>query len=139
MRSHKKFRPDMFSRFDVYWIQINKTVRQAKYIYRLCIWGTLHPSTILTFNCGFICEHLPFVQYKTKIKKIGDFIIFFHAFSNFYKNKQLLNTNIFIKVWWFINLPWGHLRSHNFFLPDWFSRFDNFWAQTNRQTEKINI
>ena len=30
--SHKKFGPDRFSRFDVYWIQ---TDRQAKFIYRL--------------------------------------------------------------------------------------------------------
>ena len=29
--SHKKFGPDRFSRFDVYWIQTN---RQAKFIYR---------------------------------------------------------------------------------------------------------
>ena len=41
--SHKKFGPDRFSRFDVYWIQTNKqtnkqtnrqTDRQAKFIYR---------------------------------------------------------------------------------------------------------
>ena len=37
---HKKFGPDRFSRFDVYWIQTNKqtnrqTDRQAKFIYRL--------------------------------------------------------------------------------------------------------
>ena len=37
--SHKKFGPDRFSRFDVYWIQRNKqtnkqTDRQAKFIYR---------------------------------------------------------------------------------------------------------
>ena len=34
--SHKKFGPDRFSRFDVYWIQTNRqTDRQAKFIYRL--------------------------------------------------------------------------------------------------------
>jgi len=33
--SHKKFGPDRFSRFDVYWIQTNKqTDRQAKFIDR---------------------------------------------------------------------------------------------------------
>ena len=37
--SIKKFEPDRFSRFDVYWIQTNKqtdkqTDRQAKFIYR---------------------------------------------------------------------------------------------------------
>ena len=42
--SHKKFGPDRFSRFDVYWIQTNRqtdrqTNRQAKfiYIYVLCL------------------------------------------------------------------------------------------------------
>ena len=34
--SHKKFGPDRFSRFDVYWIQTDrKTDRQAKFMYRL--------------------------------------------------------------------------------------------------------
>ena len=38
--SHKKFGPDWFSCFDVYWIQTNKHInkhppRQAKFIYRL--------------------------------------------------------------------------------------------------------
>ena len=38
--SHKKFGPDRFSRFDVYWIQTDRqtnkqTDRQAKFIYRL--------------------------------------------------------------------------------------------------------
>jgi len=38
--SHKKFGPDRFSRFDVYWIQTDRqtnkqTPRQAKFIYRL--------------------------------------------------------------------------------------------------------
>ena len=33
--SHKKFGPDRFSRFHVYWIQTNKqTDRQVKFIYR---------------------------------------------------------------------------------------------------------
>ena len=33
--SHKKFGPDRFSRFDVYWILTNRqTDRQAKFIYR---------------------------------------------------------------------------------------------------------
>ena len=38
--SHKKFGPDRFSRFDVYWIQTDRQInrqtdRQAKFIYRL--------------------------------------------------------------------------------------------------------
>ena len=36
--SHKKFGPDRFSRFDVYWIQTDRqTNRQAKFIYRLLL------------------------------------------------------------------------------------------------------
>ena len=54
-----------------------------------------------------VCEHLLFVQYKTKTKKFANIlnIIFCRAFSNFYKNKKLLNTNLKILI--FINLPWG--------------------------------
>ena len=34
-RSHKKFGPERFSRFDIYWIKTNKKAdRQANYIYR---------------------------------------------------------------------------------------------------------
>ena len=40
--SHKKFGPDRFSRFDVYWIQTDRqtnkqTDRQAKFIYRFVL------------------------------------------------------------------------------------------------------
>ena len=45
------------------------------------------------FNCGFISEHLLFVQYKTKTKMFADFIIFFVHFQNFSKIKKILNTN----------------------------------------------
>ena len=52
--SHKKFGPDRFSRFDVYWIQTNRqtdrqTNRQAKLIYRLirCIYLKLSYYTSL--------------------------------------------------------------------------------------------
>jgi len=47
--SHKKFGPDRFSRFDVYWIQTNRQTdkhpnKQAKFIYRLegirFVWST---------------------------------------------------------------------------------------------------
>ena len=42
------------------------------YIIYICtlleIQGALRPSSISTFNCGFISEHLLFVQYKTKTK-----------------------------------------------------------------------
>ena len=41
----------------------------------------LRPSFILTFNCGFICEHLLFVQNKTKQKVHGFSNIFLRIFK----------------------------------------------------------
>ena len=35
-----------------------------------------------------------------------------------------------------INLPWGHVRFYKNFLPDQFSRFDVYWKQTNKQTNR---
>ena len=43
----------------------------------------------------------------------------------------------------FINLPWSQVRSHTKFGPDRFSRFDVYWIQTdkktNKQTDKPNL
>ena len=36
-----------------------------------------------------------------------------------------------------INLPWGHVRFHKKYGPDWFRRFDVYWSQTNRQTDRL--
>ena len=55
---HKKFGPDRFSRFDVYWIQTNRqTDRQAKFIYRwntlyrfLCFCSILYSETLCSFD-----------------------------------------------------------------------------------------
>ena len=35
-----------------------------------------------------------------------------------------------------INLPWGPLRPHTKFGPDRLSRFDVYWIQTNKQTDR---
>ena len=45
----------------------------------------------------------------------------------------------FLKFFSFLNLPWGHVRSHEKFGPDRFSRFDVYWIQTNKQTDKPNL
>ena len=39
--------------------------------------------SISTFNCGFICEHLLFVQYKTTTKKVREYN---NTFSWIFKN-----------------------------------------------------
>ena len=41
-----------------------------------------------------------------------------------------------MKFWSFINLPWGPYMSHKKFGPDRFSRFDVYWIQTNKQTNR---
>jgi len=69
----------------------------------------------------------------------------FGGFSKF--NEKLIVRGKFLKIWSFINLLWGHVRSHAKFGPDWFSRFDFYWMQTGRhpdrqtdkQTSKVDI
>ena len=67
--SHKKFGPDRFSRFDVYWIQTNKqtpkqTDRQAKFIYRrkitvgLSVEHTFLKTNIYPRNVGLVVGSL---------------------------------------------------------------------------------
>ena len=41
-----------------------------------------------------------------------------------------------MKIWSSINLPWDSVMSHKKFGPDRFSRFDVYWIQTNRQTDR---
>ena len=35
-----------------------------------------------------------------------------------------------------MNLPSGHVMSHKKFGPNRFSRFDVYWIQTNKQTDR---
>jgi len=59
---HKKFGPDRFSRFDVYWIQTNRqTPRQTSQIYRLV--GRFAPIFYLN------CEHVLFVYILKQRRK----------------------------------------------------------------------
>ena len=44
----------------------------------------------------------------------------------------------FLKVWSFINLPWGLVRSHTKLWPNRFSSFDVYWTQTDTRTDKVN-
>ena len=60
-------------------------------------------------------------------------------FQNFQKSNFVGGK--FLKIRSSINFPWGHMRSHNKFGPDWFSRFDVYWIKkkTDRQTSKVYI
>ena len=53
----------------------------------------LRPSTFLSFNRGFICEHLIFVQYKTVTKINSGFNNIFLGSSKFYKNRKFSEAN----------------------------------------------
>ena len=50
--------------------------------------------------------------------------------------KQNFDGGKFLKIRSSINLPWGHARSHKKCGADRFSRFDVYWIQTDRQTNK---
>jgi len=54
--SHKKFGPDRFSRFDVYWIQTDRqTDRQAKFIYRFRFTGIYFKKCLLCQIMSIAC------------------------------------------------------------------------------------
>ena len=65
-----------YNRTSVEYITYKDSRTEVK-VYNTKIYGASRTSSISTFNCGFISEHLLFVQYKTKTKKFADFIIFF--------------------------------------------------------------
>ena len=73
----------------------------------------------------FNCEHVLFVYIVNKN---------FVDFQNFQKSN--FDGGKFLKIWSFINLPWGHVMSHKKFGPDRFSRFDVYWIQTDKQTNR---
>ena len=61
MMSHKKFGPDRFSRFDVYWIQTN---RQAKFIYRC---QNKNDGDVLDFNLKVYDFQLHLLDFNSKL------------------------------------------------------------------------
>ena len=90
--------------------------------------ATLSPSTILTFNCGSICEHLIFVQYKSKRKNVRGFSnIFTCVFKSSCKLKAFGYN--FLKLWASINLPLGH--------KIWAQLVQLFWRVLNTSSLKI--
>ena len=87
-------------------------------------------ASILYFNC----EHFLFVYIvKQEQKKFADLILKNRGFSKLNGNRILLEA-----IYYFDhpNLPLVYVRSHTKFGPDWFSRFDVYWIQTNIQTNK---
>ena len=69
--------------------------------------------------------------FKNKEEKI---FADFKEFKFFFKLKPFKTHFYFILS--FINLPCGHVMSHKKFGPDRFSRFDVYWIQINRQTDR---
>ena len=58
----------------------------------------------------------------------------FADFQNFQKSN--FDRGKFLKILSFINLPLDHMMSHKKFGPDRFSRFDVYWIQTDKQTDR---
>ena len=55
-------------------------------------------------------------------------------FQNFQKSN--FDRGKFLKIFSSINLPRDHMMSHKKFGPDRFSRFDVYWVQTDKQTDR---
>ena len=139
--SHKKFGPDRFSRFDVYWIQANKnkqTDKQIIYIKKtfrkiILYYAFRRFAPIFFFNF----EHVFFVyivKWKNK-QKIRGFYINFVDFQKFFKSNFVRGT--FLKVESSKSFPCGHTMSHKQCGHDRFSHFDVYWIQTNKQTDRL--
>ena len=70
METFEFFKQNMDFASQLFHIEIIRVRQSSQFIY-----------TILTFNYGSICEHLPVVQYKTVTKKVRGFDnIFFCVF-----------------------------------------------------------
>ena len=55
------------------------------------------------------------------------------------KNPTIFQDFFTLQIWYSINLPWGHVRSHTKCRPDQFSHFDVYRLQTNRHTRHTYI
>ncbi len=51
-------------------------------------------------------------------------------------NANIFDGDKYLKFRSFTNLPCGHVMTHKKFGPDRFSRFDVYWIQTNKQTNR---
>ena len=125
-----------------------RNVRIKTYIYRLSfLWekfltkglnsldfqGTSRSSSILYFNCGFICEHLLFVQHKTTTKVRGFFQILQKS-EAFYWILLFVILSIYKPTLGSCEVP----HSTTFGLNP-FSRSDVYCIQTDRQAKYIQM
>jgi len=55
---------------------------------------------------------------------------------NFFTKLKTFKTHFFK---FYHIFSYGHVMSHTKFGPDRFSRFDVYWIQTNKQTDKPNL
>ena len=99
-----------------------------------------HKKMLLYIKNRFsvLFEHFLFVcivkQKQTKSLRIYNIISWIFKI---WWNLILVETNFeILKFWSSVNLPWGHVRFHKKFGPDRFSRFDVYWIQTDKQTDK---
>ena len=94
---------------------------------RRCIYA-MHASYAAVYNCFAL--------------KVGHFKPFSNFGEFFFSNGRIFNkknTTIFYYFFQFrsyINLSWGHVRPHIKFGPDWVSRLDVYWLQTNKQKDR---
>ena len=69
-------------------------------------------------------------------QKFSGFTSFFVDFQNFTKFKLFWRL-LFVILSTSINFPWSHVGSHIKLGPDRYSRFNVYWIQPVRQTDKL--
>ena len=126
--SHKKFGPDRFSRFDVYWIQTDKqTNRQAKFIYRYTGYRGIfqHKLTkgLFTMNID------PYIirKFKEKLTNIHqNYVFFVYGMQILLKIYILLICNFyfFLDIWQMPHMT--HIWHFKKFLKKIHQKYD-FW------------
>ena len=102
--SHKKFGPDRFSRFDVYWIQ---TDRQAKFIYR-------YDSHIIFLLLSLVLSNLTKYGRRHSNLFINCRVSFFLLYSTTFSYSYLvLSSLLHLFITLFINLYTSILLSYS--------------------------
>ena len=112
--THKKFGPDRFSRFDVYWFQTNKqTDRQAKFIYRFDSKEFRKSELVATGSFPLrYCELISIIVHMTVyIKNYCYNSVFYfnqcfinHSFNRIYHEFDQKNSNFRNKYFKYANL-----------------------------------
>ena len=110
------------------------SVLQVYRISCLHVFCYIHVNIFLAFISIKYMFSLYALYNKTKQKFCGFYKENSLDFQSF--QKSIFVRRKFLKIRSSINLPWDHVMSPTKSGPDRFSRFDVYWIQTDRQTDR---